>query len=115
MIDTYEIRIRQRGNVVQHVAKGNGIKFRKIIKMFHFDARTRKQAIEQARKHKGDILSCRKVSAESKLIAIEHLPLEEFNIYDAVNPFKNAVAMDEAIWNKRNKRRANMQRDKDEP
>jgi hypothetical protein len=81
--------------------------------MFHIEARTRQQAIEKAKKHKGRILSCRKVDVSPALTSIEHIPLDNFNIYDAVNPFKNAVAMDEMVWKKRNKRRANLQKDKE--
>jgi hypothetical protein len=112
-VTTFEIRIRKHGGIIRHTNWDSGAQYLKEYKMYQIDARTREQAIKKARKHKGEILSCRKVDATPGLKSIEKLPLDNFTIFDAQNPYPNAVAMDEMIWKKRNKRRDNMQRDKE--
>jgi hypothetical protein len=112
-VTTFEIRMRTHGNIIRHLNWDNGVQYKKETKMYQIDARTREQAIKKARKHKGEIVSCRKVDATMSLESIEKLPLDNFNIFDAQNPYPNAIAMDEMIWKKRTTRRKNMQKDKE--
>jgi len=79
----------------------------KVVKMFHKDARTRKQAMQKCEKH-GRPISARKINIEKIDGNIANLNLEEL----MVNPYENAVAMDEFVWRKRNIRIKHRQRDK---
>jgi hypothetical protein len=110
---TFEIRIMERGALIRHTNWDDGAQYEKTVKMFHIEARTRQQAIDKVRKHKGKILSCRHVDVSPALHSIEKIQLDNFNIYDAVNPYKNAIAMDEMIMRKRTKRRDNIYKDKE--
>ncbi len=83
----------------------------KICKMFHIKARTQDKAEKIARKKYGEPISCRKVNVYDMLGNPENIKLEQPTVY-GVNPYKNAVAMDEMIWEKRNKRIKNAYKDK---
>jgi hypothetical protein len=69
-------------------------------KMFHIEARTAKQACLKARKY-GTPKTCRKVDALSLLSNIENIDLKQKLVFGINSPFKNAIAMDEMIWNKK--------------
>lgn len=82
-----------------------------IIKMYHYDRRTPKQAIQEAQKH-GTVLSCRKADIERIGGNPENTKLEQSPIYGSGSPYQDAISMDEMVWNKRNKRRKNLHKDK---
>jgi hypothetical protein len=83
-----------------------------VVKMFHIPARTHEQAKKIARRKYGEPISCHKLDVMSHLSNIENLKLDQPVLYGAGSPYKNAIAMDEKIWEKRNKRRNNMHKDK---
>ena len=85
-----------------------------IVKMLHIEARTHKQAALRAKaKRLGRIVSCRQLDAHAMIGNIENLKLDQVPMVGADSPYSNAVAMDEMIWAKRNKRRKNLQKDKE--
>ena len=69
--------------------------------MFHIEANTPSQAGTRAEKY-GRPLSVRKVDVEKMGGNIEKLLMPE--VYGESNPYPNAIAMDEMIWRKKNKR-----------
>jgi len=83
----------------------------RYVEMFHIDAKSHSRAKTLAKKF-GHVVSIRKVDKELLLGRIEHLKLDEPIEMIESSPYESAIAMDELIWNKRNKRRENQQRDK---
>ncbi len=82
------------------------------VRMYHIDARTHKQALSKAKKY-GRPKSANKVDATRFLSSIETLDLESVTVEPVLgNPYENALAMDEFIWQKRNVRINNQYRDK---
>lgn len=69
----------------------------KRTKLYHIDARTHKQAKQKAKKY-GRPVGCRKVDIDKIGGNIEDCLLKPSN------PYPNAVAMDEFIWKKKDKR-----------
>ena len=68
--------------------------------------------MDRCSKH-GRVLSARKVDVSDMLANIEHFPLLP-EPYQSGNPYPNAVAMDEFIWKKKEKRAIRIgDRDKD--
>ena len=118
-LTTFEVIVEvERGNHYGYhpVYKGSNAKkgaFIKdtILKMFHFDRRTPRQAINAGMKH-GKVLHCRKADAQAMLGNPEKIVLDQTIAFGVNNPYKNAIAMDEMIWQKRNKRRTNSFKDK---
>lgn len=101
---TYEVKVRVKKKGSMHFSHRLGIyKFDSIVKMFHLDANKPKQAKHKAEKY-GRVISCRKISAteivdrmaigtEAQLVAIQ-----------MINPYPDAIAMDDFIWRRKNKR-----------
>ena len=110
---TYEVRVKVRGAPIEYYARYGRVIYKDIIKMLHFNVRTPKQATDRACKY-GEVLSCRKVDKDSMIGNIEKIQLEPQDVYAMGNPYNNALAMDEMIWNKRNNRRNNLHKDKKE-
>lgn len=82
----------------------------KVVKMFHKDARTPEQAMEKCKKY-GHPISVRKADVLKMGGNLEKLPLlQELN--QPYNPYGSAIAMDEMIWKKRNKRIKNREKDR---
>ncbi|KKM13597.1 hypothetical protein LCGC14_1714600 [marine sediment metagenome] len=94
---TYEIRIKNNGTP----------------KTMHKEARNHHQAFVKAKKY-GQVLSVRKVDFTQIFGNIEKLDLKQAPLIEQVegSPYNSAIAMDEMIWNKRNKRIGNRDRDK---
>ena len=120
MMQTYEIRRRFIGQVIEHLSwkDGFGNKHDKEIKMFHIEASDPKKAEEKSRKYGGNFVSCRKANRERiiGLENVEHIHIEPPppEIYGKGNPYVTPMAMDSMIWNKRNKRRSNLYKDKED-
>jgi len=98
---TFEVRVevKQRGS--RHFSSHVGAYIETTVtKMFHIDARTRKQAMQRVEKH-GRPISGRKVDFEKMGGNIELLLERDSKL---INPYPDAVAMDEFIWKKKNKR-----------
>lgn len=111
MMNTYEVRVLVKSdNPIGYDDSHSRFVYREIIKMFHKLARTPEQAVKKCRKY-GRPLSARKVKTEVMHKNFEELPLLN-SVYGVNSPFDNAIAMDEMLWNKRNKRRNNMHKDK---
>ena len=82
----------------------------KVTKMFHIDARTSEQAMQKAEKH-GRPISAHKPNLDRMRGNMETM-MERLKL---TNPYPDAVAMDEFIWrkkDKRNKRIGNNGKDK---
>jgi hypothetical protein len=108
---TYEVMVRIKSNKpIGYSTKHDLPIFKEIEKMFHKEARTGKQAMDKCRKY-GTPISVRKVDVEAMHGDYEKLPIRN-DIYFEGNPKNNALAMDEMIFEKRNKRRDNLYKDK---
>lgn len=107
----FEVRVEIKGDspIRWHPWK-DGAEYDKLLKTLHIRRRTPKQAKCEASKY-GKVLSCRKLDVAIIAGDIEKLPLDNHK-YVNVNPYSNAVAMDELIWKKRKTRRKNIQKDK---
>ena len=95
----YAVRIRVKHGTPHYEILPNikGLYYQDtIVKMKHIEARTQEQACKRASKY-GEVLSVNKVDAVSRLKNIENIKLD---IYDGINPYPNAIAMDEMIWQK---------------
>lgn len=107
-VQTFEVRVEVRQKGSRHFSSHVGRFIENTMtKMFHIDARTRKQALQKAEKH-GRPISARKADVERMSLSVERMPL------GASNPYPNAIAMDEFIWKrkgKRQERRNNNSRD----
>ena len=81
--------------------------------MLHFDRGTPKQAMA-AGSCRGRVIFCRKVKRDRILAigSIEHMKLDVRPVQVKTSPYRSAIAMDEMIGQKRNARRANLERDK---
>ncbi len=115
-VSVFELRIETRGDkVIRWHPWKDGEEYDKKRIMLHYERRTAQQAMRVASK-KGKVLSCRELSRaeviEREADRIDSLPLDNA-LYMNVNPYSNAVAMDEMIWKKRNNRRDNIQKDKE--
>ena len=110
-VTTFEVRVRVKGQPLAYHDYHGEYKYNKILKMLHIVRRTSNQAIVAARKY-GEVVSCRKVDIGAMVGNIEHIKLDQATVYDSGNPYKTAVAMDEMVWNKRNKRINNVYKDK---
>lgn len=106
-LTTFEVRVEVKQGS-KHYQSFLGMYVQdKTVKMFHKDARTREQAIQKCEKY-GRPLSARKLDVEKIDGSMVNLNLEEIMI----NPWENALAMDEMIWRKRNVRIQSRQKDK---
>ncbi len=79
----------------------------------HIEARGQHQAYVKARKY-GQVISVRKVDYTKIFGNIENLDLHQKPLIEYVenSPYTTAIAMDEMIWQKRNKRLKNKDKDK---
>ena len=95
---TFEVRIKDNGTP----------------KLIHILAMTSRQAAKKARK-RHVVTSVRKMDI-NRLYDISRLRLEEQTPeYVAGSPYPTAIAMDEMLWQKRNKRIDNQHKDKETP
>ena len=94
----YEVGIRDH----------NGFK-----RMLHFEASHPQQAKVKANR-RGRVLFIRKVHFTDVFGNIENIPIDRVE-YVKDSPYESAISMDEMIWNKRNKRRDNLHKDKEIP
>jgi predicted aconitase len=105
-ITTYEAWVKSNRFWV-HTKQGK----HPMVRMYHIDARTNEQAREKAKKY-GEPIRVQKAKTEDMFGEFELLPLRN-DVYQNGNPYDSAVALDEMIWLKRNKRRNNMYKDKE--
>ena len=118
---TFEVRVNVATSIKSPpprrvLKKEENIGFMHKVKCFHIVARTASQACHRARKY-GRPLGARKVDATQLFGNIEELQLEQapnppIDVYGADNPYESAIAMDEFIWKKRQKRLENREKDK---
>jgi len=88
------------------------IKNEKRLKTVHVEASRKKQAEVKGRKH-GRVISVRKVDFTKIFGNIENLDLKQPPLIEYVenSPYTTAIAMDEMVWQKRNKRIRNRGKD----
>jgi hypothetical protein len=98
VIGTFEVR----------VFNSNG----RLIKLY-FDRRYHYQAMEEGQKH-GRVESCRKVSREKYFLgSIKNIILDEPMVeFVKGNPFVNPIAMEELIFNRKEKRAERLENNK---
>ena len=114
-LTTFEVRVKIRGDkpICWHPRK-DMVEYGTITKTYHIEASKPDKAIEKAERKYGRVISCRKANYEKIIGDVSNLPLKN-TIYVNRNPYPNAIAMDEMIWNK-NKRaerlHTNKQKDK---
>ena len=114
ILTTFEVRVEvsvgtKRYKPICYYGKGEWARD-KIFKMFHVEANSPRQAKLKAEKH-GHPVSCRKLDAHGLAGNIEALPLDNAK-YVNFNPYSSAIAMDELIFDKVNKRRKNLNKDR---
>jgi len=103
------VRVCIKGTPVNYAHNFGEFIYNKTIKMFHFDTRTQEQAIQKGAKH-GEVLSCHKFDRTRKLEYVNNLKLDQIPL--VTNQYKDAIAMDEMIWQKQIKKRKNLYKDK---
>jgi hypothetical protein len=110
-VTTYEVRVKVRSNKpVGYLNIRGCYHYDEVIKMFHKIARTPHQALNKCKKY-GIPISVKKVDVQIMHKNFEELPLLN-KVYMEDTQYKNAMAMDEMIWEKRNKRIDNKYKDK---
>ena len=106
---TFEVRVAVEGKEMPHYSAHASDRVRSTLtKMFHIPARTPQQACDKAWKY-GRPISARKICREN-ILDIEQIKLDpqNINVYKDGNPYKTPIAMEDMIWEKRNRRRKNM-------
>jgi len=104
-ITTFEVRVNVKKDGARRYQSFLAMHIQdEVTKVFHIDARTPEQAKKKAKKH-GHPISVRKADVFKMVGNIEKIRL------DLVNPYPDAVAMDEMIWKKK-KRIKNREKDK---
>jgi len=95
---TFEIRVRNNGS----------------LGMKHVQAKDHKSAKIKGKRY-GHVVSVRKADITHIFGNIENLELNQMPLVEYVkgSHYESAIAMDEMIWNKRNKRIKNKEKDKD--
>ncbi len=110
-LQTFEVKVMVKIKGSKHFSWNRGKYIENgIVKMFHKDARTGEQAMRKCEKY-GHPISVRKVDVE-RIKSLPSLPLG----YGLVNPYPDAIALDEMPWRRKNKRVErvlNHKRDKD--
>jgi hypothetical protein len=84
------------------------------VVLFHVCARTAEQACDKAERY-GRPVGARKIERDKIFGDIETLELKQtplVDVYAEGNPYNSALAMDEMIWQKRNERRKNQEKDR---
>ncbi len=105
-LQTFEVRVNVK-NGKGHYSSLLGMHVQdEIVKMFHKEARTPKQAMQKCEKY-GRPISVRKIVMDKIIGFAENTVLEQLE-----NPYEHAIAMDEFVWQKRNKRIKNQDKDK---
>lgn len=96
-VQTFEVRVRNNG----------------YLGMKHIEASNHKSAGIKGKKY-GHVVSVRKVEFDRPFGNIEKLDLKQPPLVEYVENslYGSAIAMDEMIWQKRNKRRNNLYKDK---
>lgn len=109
-IHTFEVKVEVKESGSRHFSPHVGMYIEnKVTKMFHFDTRTPKQAERRGEKH-GRVISVQKVDVDRMRGNMDSLMLR----LKATNPYPDAVAMDEMIWRRKDKRAERLEnREKD--
>lgn len=103
----FEVRVLVKGSKPrEYNAELACFVYDEVVKMFHKWARTARQAMKKCRRY-GRPISARKVD-----VSVMHKDFEKLPLLNEVYMGGNAMTMDEMIWRKRNKRRANLYKDK---
>jgi hypothetical protein len=125
MLETYEVKRRIEFGADRYiyypVYKGSaGVKGASVrdfvVKMFHIEAPNQEKAVEKSERYGGRFISCCKVNMDELVgNSIENIPLNPppDDMYGKGTPYKSPIAMDNMIWQKRNLRRNNLQKDKE--
>lgn len=96
-INTFEVEVLVRGKGSRHYSSHVGMYIESHqVKMFHKDARTGGQAMRMCEKY-GRPLSYHKVDYERMARGNEDAVILQ-------NPYPNAIAMDEFIWQKKDRK-----------
>lgn len=103
-IQTFEVQVRVKRKGSRRFSPRMGMYVDDSdIRMFHIEAGKPKQAKRKAEKH-GRVLSCRKVSASQVIERMAVITEAQLVGIQMTNPYLDAVAMDELIWKRKNKR-----------
>lgn len=106
----FQVRVQRKNNHPEYNARLGLYSDEDGFTVVHIERRTHKQAIKAAKKY-GKPISATKMDISDVTGHIETLDIQN-EVYYKPNPYPSAIAMDEMIFNKRNKRRANMHKDK---
>ncbi len=102
-LTTFEVKVKIKTGLKNYSSFLGMFVQNEITKMFHRDARTGGQAMKMCEKY-GRPISAHKADVSKMLGNIENLPLEQ-EPYSDGNPYESAIAMDEFIWNKKERKR----------
>lgn len=106
----FQVRVIPKNTHPEYISKDGYYSDEDGALVVHIERRTHKQARKAAKKY-GRPISVQKMDVVDVIGHIENLNIQN-EVYCDPNPYPSAIAMDEMIFNKRNKRRANMHRDK---
>lgn len=107
-LSTFEVKVKIKSGTKYYSSFLGMYVQDETVKMFHKDARTGDQAMKRCEKY-GRPISVRKADIVKMIGDMGNLKLDEM----FVNPYENAIAMDEFVWKKRNIRIKNRGRDKE--
>lgn len=103
----FEVCVEVGHNGSRHFSSRMGMYIEdKIIKMFHIHAKTHNGAMEKAKRY-GRPLHVRKPNLEKMGNSAESI-FQRLSITQP-NPYPNAIAMDEMVWIRKNKRAERME------
>ena len=111
VIPTFEVKVKIKNGMKIYSSLLGMFVQEEITKMFHRDARTGNQAMRMCEKY-GRPVSARKADVTKMLGNMENLSLEQ-EPYNDGNPYESAIAMDEFIWNKKNRKKRIQNQGKD--
>ncbi len=98
-VQTYEVRVAVKRKGSRHFSSHVGMYIEyQMVKLFHQDARTGNQAMRKCEKY-GRPLSARKVDGYKGVSNTQRLTESLVK-----NPYPNAIAMDEFVWQRKAKR-----------
>jgi|WetSurMetagenome_2_1015567.scaffolds.fasta_scaffold115224_3 hypothetical protein len=111
IVQIFNVRVRAKSFApVENIPWDSGEKYAKSKKIYGIACRTMEQACAIASRY-GTPIRCEKSDLEAEIGRKMTVPPAQI-IYANPNPYNNAIAMDEMIWNRRNKRIENREKDK---
>jgi len=107
LLTTYEVKVKVKTGLKRYQSFLGMFVQDEIVKMFHQDAKSPRQAMQKCEKY-GVPISVHKADITAMFGNPEKLSLLE-EPYSSGNPYETAIAMDEMIWQKKENRANRLQ------